>query len=133
MAHGAGTALLHRQARLGTAQRLDLTLLVDGQNHGMSRRIDTKGDDVAYVGGELLGVRELRCADAAVPESMRALDGLDLRETYVPDLRLAQWVQWVVLLGGAASVRVLSRSATAGTTALTRKGRVLLHSKASTP
>src|SRR5450830_975392 len=47
MGHGAGATLLHRQARLGTVQRLDLTLLIDGQNHGMGRRIDIEVDDVA--------------------------------------------------------------------------------------
>jgi len=30
MGHGAGATLLHQQAWLGTVQRLDLALLVDG-------------------------------------------------------------------------------------------------------
>ena len=43
MRHGAGPALLHRQARLGAVERLDLALLVDRQHHGMGRRIRRRG------------------------------------------------------------------------------------------
>src|SRR5258705_5625437 len=46
MGHGAGAALLHRQAWLGTVQRLDLALLIDGQNHGIGRRGGLKGQRV---------------------------------------------------------------------------------------
>src|ERR1039457_4676977 len=35
MGHGACAALLHRQAWLGTVQRLGLALLLAGQNHGL--------------------------------------------------------------------------------------------------
>jgi hypothetical protein len=40
MGHGAQTALLHRQARLGAVKRLDLALLIEGQDDGVGRRID---------------------------------------------------------------------------------------------
>ena len=37
--HGAGTALLHRQSRLGALQSLDLRLLIDAQHLGAGARI----------------------------------------------------------------------------------------------
>ena len=36
MGHGAGTALLHRQARLGAVERLDLALFVDQRTSALS-------------------------------------------------------------------------------------------------
>src|ERR1044072_392650 len=50
---GCGAALLHRQARLSSVERLDLALLVNRQNDGVVRRIDIKADDVAQLGDEL--------------------------------------------------------------------------------
>src|SRR5215207_4211655 len=38
--HGAGPALLQRQAGLGAVEGLDLALLVDRQHHRMRRRVD---------------------------------------------------------------------------------------------
>ena len=70
MGHGAGTARLHRQARLGAVERLDLALLVDRQHHGMRRRIDIQPDDVLDLRGEVGIGRELENLDevgAAVP------------------------------------------------------------------
>src|ERR1019366_9212894 len=43
--HGSGAALLHRQARLSTVERLDLALLVDGQDDGVGGRIDGEPDN----------------------------------------------------------------------------------------
>ena len=42
MGHGAGAALLHRQAGLGAVECLDLRLLVDRQHHRMGRWIDIR-------------------------------------------------------------------------------------------
>ena len=53
MGHGAGPALLNRQARLGAIERLDLRLLIDRQHHGMGRRVDIEPDHVADLGGEV--------------------------------------------------------------------------------
>src|SRR5258706_9126829 len=72
MGHGAGAALLHRQAWLGTVQRLDLALLIDGQNHGMGRRGDIEGDDVAPPCRGMRGVRELERAGAGRVKTVRA-------------------------------------------------------------
>src|SRR3546814_19473999 len=34
MGHGAGAALLHREARQGPVERLDMRLLIDAEHHG---------------------------------------------------------------------------------------------------
>jgi hypothetical protein len=39
--HGARPSLLHRQARLGAVEGLDLALLIDRDDDGMIRRIDS--------------------------------------------------------------------------------------------
>src|SRR3954470_1693750 len=62
--HGAGAALLQRQAGLGAIERLDLRLLVNRQHHGMGRRVNVEADDVAQLRHELGIVRELEAADA---------------------------------------------------------------------
>ena len=56
--HGAGAPLLERQARLRTVQRLNLALLVDGEDHGVFRRIDVEPDDIAKLRRELRVVRD---------------------------------------------------------------------------
>ena len=60
--HGAGAALLHRQAGLGAVERLDLRLLVDRQHHGVGRRVDIQADDVDELLGEGRVVGELEAA-----------------------------------------------------------------------
>ena len=63
MGHGSGAAPLHRQARLGAVERLDLALLVDGKHDGVRRGIDIEPDDVAQLVDEL-GIRgELELPD----------------------------------------------------------------------
>ncbi len=47
--HGSGAALLHRQARLGAVQRLDLALLVDREHDGVLGRIDVEPDHIAQL------------------------------------------------------------------------------------
>ena len=55
----AGPAPLHRQARLGAVQRLDLALLINRQNDGVVGRIDIQADDVAQLGDELRVIGQL--------------------------------------------------------------------------
>jgi len=43
--HGAGSALFHRQPRLGAVERLDLTFLVDAEHHGFVRRVEVETDE----------------------------------------------------------------------------------------
>ena len=57
--HGAEPALLHRQARLGAIESLDLALLVERKHDGVGRRIDIEPDHVAQLVDEVRIVREL--------------------------------------------------------------------------
>jgi hypothetical protein len=74
--HGAGPALLHRQARLGTVERLDLRLLVDREHNGMGRRIEVEPDDVPELGGKGRVVRQLEAPYAVRLEAVRRPDPL---------------------------------------------------------
>ena len=60
MRHRRALARLDRQAWLGLVERLDLDLLVDGQDHGMMGRAHVEADDVFDLGGEsgVLGALE---------------------------------------------------------------------------
>ena len=98
--HGPGAALLHRQARLGAVERLDLALLIDREHDGMGGRIDVEADDVLELVGELRIVRQLERPDPV----RRELMGLQMRCTerrLMPAaLAIARPVQWVVSPGG---------------------------------
>ena len=77
--HGAGAALLHRQAGLGAVERLDLALLVDREHDGVRRRIDVEPDDVAQLVGEVRVVGELEAgargaAAGRAPRQMRCTE-----------------------------------------------------------
>ena len=64
MGHCPGAAGLHRQARLGTVEGLDLALLVNGEDDRVGRRIDIKTDDVLEFLCKLRVIRQLEGADA---------------------------------------------------------------------
>ena len=53
MSHGTGAAGLHRQARLGAIEGLDLALLVDRKDDGMGGRINVEADDILEFLGKL--------------------------------------------------------------------------------
>src|SRR5437763_7538486 len=72
--HGASPALLQRQARLGSVERLDLALLVDRQHDGMGRRIDIEPDNVVQLGGELRVGGQLELAHPMRLQSVAAPD-----------------------------------------------------------
>ena len=61
--HGAGAALLHRQAWLSAVERLDLALFVDRENDGMGGRVDVEADNVLEFLRELRVVRQLERPD----------------------------------------------------------------------
>ena len=63
MGHGAGTSLLHGQARLGAVEGLDLGLLVDAQHDGLIRWVQVEADDVDQLLLEVRVVRELEGLD----------------------------------------------------------------------
>lgn len=75
--HRAEPPLLHRQAGLGTVERLDLALLVDRQHDGVGWRIDVEADDVAQLVDEFRIVGELELAPAVGCEAMRLPDAPD--------------------------------------------------------
>ena len=75
--HRAGAALLHRQARLGAVERLDLRLLIDREHDGMSRRIDVEPDNITQFGDKLRVVRELELLDPVRLQTMGAPDALN--------------------------------------------------------
>ena len=62
--HGAALARLQRQARLRAVEGLNLTLLVDRNDHGMRGRVHVQPDDVLDLGGESWVVGLLEGADA---------------------------------------------------------------------
>ena len=75
--HRPGAARLHRQPRLGAVERLDLALLIDGQNDRMGGRIDIKPDNVAQLVDQPRAVGKLELMDPVRLETMRAPDALD--------------------------------------------------------
>jgi hypothetical protein len=77
MGHGAQTALLHRQARLGAVERLDLALLIEGQDNGVGGRIDIKAHHIAQFLDELGIVGELELTHPVRLQPMRAPDALN--------------------------------------------------------
>ncbi len=74
--HRAAAALLHRQSRLGSVERLDLRLLVDRQHQRVLGRIDIKTDDILHLGGKLRVVRQLEGAHPVRFEAVRRPDAL---------------------------------------------------------
>ena len=84
--HGARTALLHRQAGLGAVERLDLRLLVDGQDHRMSRRINIEADDLGELFGENRIVRQFEAAPSMRCKAMRLPNLLHRRDGQPDDL-----------------------------------------------
>ena len=99
MGHGPGAALLHRQAGLGAVERLDLALLIDREDDGMSRRIDIKADDVPELLGKFRVLRQLERPHPMRRELMSFQDALHRTQAH-PD-RFGQF--------SAAPVRGLAR------------------------
>ena len=70
------TALLHREARLGAVEGLDLTLLVHTQNQGLVRRIQIQTNDVAefldkaFIAAELEGPDQMRLEVVLLPDPL---------------------------------------------------------------
>ena len=75
--HRPAFAGLERQAGLGAVERLDLALLVDGDDHGVLGRVHVEADDVLDLGGEGGVLGALEGAQAMGLEPMRLPDALD--------------------------------------------------------
>ena len=73
--HRGAAPLLHRQAGLGSVERLDLALFVDAEHHGMGRRIDIEPDHIPeFLGefgivGELEGAQPMRLEPMPLPDA----------------------------------------------------------------
>ena len=80
MGHRSRPALFHRQAGLGSVERLNLALLVDGKHDGVRRGIDIEPDHVAQLVDERGIFRQLELPDAVRLEPMGAPDALHGRD-----------------------------------------------------
>ena len=99
--HGAEPALLQRQPRLGSVERLDLALLVERQDDRMGWRVDVEADNITQLLDELRIVRELELPHSVRSQAVGAPDALD-RAGANPDLarhhrrgpvgRLDRWI-----------------------------------------
>lgn len=61
--HGPATTFLHWQARLGTVEGLDLTLLVHTQDQRFVRRIQIQANNILQFPDKVLVATELECFD----------------------------------------------------------------------
>ena len=77
MGHGPAFARFQRQARLGPIESLNLALLVDGDDHGVSWRVHVETDDVLDLLGEF---RIVGALEGAKPMRLQA-NGLPQRWT----------------------------------------------------
>ena len=103
MGQGPTSARLQRQRRLGAMERLNLALLVDRDDDGVSWRIPVEADDVLDLLGEFGIAGALECADA-----------MRLEAIYLPQTgrceaeRQRSWPcaagQWVASPGGSEQV-----------------------------
>jgi len=75
--HRSGAALLRRQPGLGSVEDLDLALFVDGQNHGVRRRIDVEADHIAQLLDEFGIPGKLELANAMGLQPMGPPDTLN--------------------------------------------------------
>jgi hypothetical protein len=79
--HRAGAACLHWQAWLGSIERLDLALLIDGEDNRVGRRIDIETDNVLELLGKLRIVRKFERPDAMRRELVGLKDALHRPQT----------------------------------------------------
>jgi hypothetical protein len=79
--HRAGAAALQGQSGLCAVERLDLALLVNGQDYRGDRRIHVEPDDVADLGGGVRVVGQLEGADTVWLKTVQTPDTLHVGET----------------------------------------------------
>ena len=77
--HRAGPAGLHRQAGLGSLQRLDLALFVDTEDQGLVGRVDIQADDVGELLDEPRVGRQFERPDAVRLQSMSVPNAMESR------------------------------------------------------
>jgi hypothetical protein len=131
--HGPGPALLQGKTWLGAIQGLDLRLLIDAEDDGVSWRIDIKADDVADLGRKIGIVGQLEGSDAVRAKPWaRQMRCTEVRLTRAI-LAITRPVQGVISPGGSPRGRATIRSATSSASLGTRAGRVLSCSSPGTP
>lgn len=81
MGHGLRTSFLHGQSRLGTIERLNLTLLIDGQDNRMLGWVEIEPDNINEFLFEVRIVGELEGACQVWLESMVPPDAQYRRRT----------------------------------------------------
>ena len=102
--HRPAFAGLDRQARLGAVERLDLALLVDGDDDGVLGRVHVKADDVLDLLDEIGIVGALERAQAMGLRSMRFPQALNGAQADATALAMARPVQCVASPGGSEQV-----------------------------
>jgi hypothetical protein len=91
---------------LRPVERLDLTLLIDGQDHGMDRRRDVKADDIVKLLGKSLVIRQFEAAPAMWRTSMLMPEILTTEEAAIPTaFAIARTVRCVASCRDASSER----------------------------
>jgi hypothetical protein len=134
MGHGAGTARLHRQTRLGAVERLDLRLLVEREDDGVTRRVDLQADHVFELLGESRVGRQLEAAHPMRRQARLLPDLVHLGQRDAAGLGHGAYAQWVASPGGGASkVRRITSATLAEPSGGMRAGRVLSRNSPSTP
>ena len=126
--HRSGPPFLHRQARLGAIQRLDLTLFVNREHQRLVRRIQVEANDIPHLVDKLLVVRQFEFLGQMGLQAMCSPDALNARRaqpTTLASLRIDQCVPaggfWCSVMsttcsiaaadsGGLRPARVASRS-----------------------
>ena len=86
MGHCPGAAALHRQARLGAIQRLDLALLIDPEHQAMRRGVEVKPDHVVQLVGKLRITAEFEGPQPVWGETMDAPDLLHRADRQTHDI-----------------------------------------------
>ena len=132
--HGAEPARLHRQARLGAVERLDLRLRVERQDDRMLGRRDVQADHVLDLGGERRIGGQLEASHPMRRQAGRLPDlmGLGRRHAARPRHR-AHGPMRRLAGGGSSRVRRITSATLASGSGGTRDGRVLSRSSPSTP
>src|ERR1700682_2576998 len=101
---GSALARLQRQARLGPIESLNLALLVDGDDHGVSWRVHVETDDVLDLLGEFRSLERLKVRSRCGCRRLASHRRWTARSEMPTALAMARPVQCVVSPGGSEQV-----------------------------
>jgi hypothetical protein len=112
--HCSGSALLHRQARLGAVEHLNLRLLVDRENQAVGWRVEIEPHHIAQFGGKGRILRQFeapsRCGCRPCAAQIRCTERSDTPVAAA----IARPVQCVASPGDSVNVKATTRSTSAG-------------------